>query len=193
MEVRGQGMKIDYLTDFAKGIICGFVAALIICGCIGLVIHSRNKDKEKIEYAEKQIEIEACGKILSIVILLSFLKFPMFAEQQTEQQPNLTESEMRFWSDTEVDLLIDDISEAAYEAIEQAAAEAARAAALAALEREAAAIREAQRWRLEAELRQQIIAETKKAGVKNAVITGLACLLGGLFIGIGGTLIIGGR
>jgi malate/lactate dehydrogenase len=117
----------------------------------------------------------------------------MYAEQQTEQQQNLTESEMKFWSDTEVDLLIDDISEAAYEAIETAAAEAARAAALAALEREAAAIREAQRWRLEAELRQQIITETKKAGVKNAVITGLACLLGGLFIGIGGTLIIGGR
>ena len=58
MEVRGQGMKINYLTDFAKGIICGFVAALIICGCIGLVIRSRNKDKEKIEYAERQIEIE---------------------------------------------------------------------------------------------------------------------------------------
>jgi hypothetical protein len=100
---------------------------------------------------------------------------------------------MKFWSDTEVDLLIDDISEAAYEAIEQAAAEGARAAALAALEREAAALREAQRWRIEAELRQQIIAETKKAGVKNAVITGLACLLGGLALGVGGTLIIGGR
>ena len=105
---------------------------------------------------------------------------------------------MRFWSDTEVDwkaelsLLIDDISEAAYEAIETAAAEAARAAALAALEREAAAIREAAhqqaealRWRLEAELRQQAIAEAKRTGRKNAVITGLACLLGGLFIGIG--------
>ena len=105
----------------------------------------------------------------------------------------MTESEMRFWSDTEVDLLIDDISEAAYEAIETAAAEAARAAALAALEREAAAIREAQRWRLEAELRQQAIAKTKKAGVKNAVITGLACLLGGLALGVTGTLIIGGR
>ena len=99
-----------------------------------------------------------------------------------------------------MDLLIDDISEAAYEAIETAAAEAARAAALAALEREAAAIREAahqqaeaQRWRLEAELRQQTIAEAKKAGVKNAVITGLACLLGGLALGVTGTLIIGGR
>ena len=92
-----------------------------------------------------------------------------------------------------MDLLIDDISEAAYEAIETAAAEAARAAALAALEREAAALREAQRWRLEAELRQQAIIDAKRIGRKNAVITGLACLLGGLFIGIGGTLIIGGR
>ena len=114
----------------------------------------------------------------------------MFAEPLTGQPPNLTESGMKFWSDTEVDLLIDDISEAAYEAIEQAAAEGARAAALAALEREAAALREAQRWRIEAELRQQIIAETKKAGVKNAVITGLACLLGGLAIGIGGTILM---
>jgi hypothetical protein len=117
----------------------------------------------------------------------------MYAEQQTEQPQNLTESEMKFWSDFEVDILIDDISEAAHEAIETAAAEAARAAALAALEREAAALREAHRWRVEAELRQQVIAETKKAGVKNAVITELACLLGGLAFGIGGTLIIGGR
>jgi hypothetical protein len=100
---------------------------------------------------------------------------------------------MKYWSDLEVDTLIDDISEAAYEAIEQAAAEAARAAALAALEREAEARREVQRWRLEAELRQQAIAEVKKTGTKNAVITGLVCLLGGLVLGVGGTLIIGGK
>ena len=99
-----------------------------------------------------------------------------------------------------MDLLIDNISEAAYEAIEMAAAEAARAAALAALEREAAALREAarreaeaQRWRREAEANLQAIAEAKRAGRKNAVIAGLVCFLGGLAFGITGTLIIGGR
>ena len=47
-----------YLTDFAKGIICGFFAAVIISGVIFWAVFSRNKDKELIEYAEKQIEIE---------------------------------------------------------------------------------------------------------------------------------------
>ena len=52
---------------------------------------------------------------------------------------------MRFYSDSEVNCLIDEISEAAYEAIEKAAGEAARAAFLVSVEREAAALREAQR------------------------------------------------
>ena len=47
-----------YLTDFAKSIICGFVAAVIISGVIFWAVSSRNKDKELIEYAERQIEIE---------------------------------------------------------------------------------------------------------------------------------------
>jgi malate/lactate dehydrogenase len=105
----------------------------------------------------------------------------------------LTENETRLYSDLEIEILIDDISEAAYEAIEQAAAEAARAAALAALEREASAIREANRWRMEAELRQRAVVDEKKAGFKNAIITGAVCLLGGLALRVGGTLIIGGR
>ena len=97
---------------------------------------------------------------------------------------------MKLWSDFEVELLIDEISEAAIEAIEQAAAEAARAAALAAIEREAAALREAQRWRLEAETNLQGIQAAKRAGRKNAVIAGLVCFLGGLVIGVSGTLLI---
>jgi hypothetical protein len=107
---------------------------------------------------------------------------------------------MRFWSDLEVDILIDEISGAAYEAIEQAAGEAAKAAVLALLEREAAAIREAtrqqaeaQRWRIEADLRLQAVNEAKKTGVKNTILAGAICLLGGLAIGVGGTLIFGGR
>jgi len=100
----------------------------------------------------------------------------------------LNESETKRYSDLEVDQLIDEISQAALEAIEQAAGEAAKAAVLASLEREAEAMREAQRWRIQAELNQQIIKETKKAGTKNAVIVGLVCFLGGLAVGIGGTL-----
>jgi len=112
----------------------------------------------------------------------------------------LNASGTRLFSDLEVEILIDEISEAALEAIEQAAGEAAKAAVIASIEREAAALREAvrqqadaTRWRLEAELKQQVINETKKAGTKNAVIAGLVCFLGGLAVGIGGTLIIGGR
>jgi hypothetical protein len=100
----------------------------------------------------------------------------------------LNENETRRYSGSEVEILIDEISQAALEAIEQAAGEAAKAAVLASLEREAAALREAQRWRIEAELRQQVITETKKAGTKNAVIAGLVCFLGGLAVGIGGTI-----
>jgi hypothetical protein len=50
---------MKYVTDFRKGIICGFIAALIISGFAAWVFYSRNKDKEKVEYAERQIEIEA--------------------------------------------------------------------------------------------------------------------------------------
>ena len=85
-----------------------------------------------------------------------------------------------------MDLLIDEISKAAYEAIEQAAAEAARAAALAAIEREATLLREAQRWRLEAET-------ARRNGIRNTIIAGVIFFVGGLAVGVGGTLIIGGR
>jgi len=66
-------------------------------------------------------------------------------------------------------LLIEEISEAAYEAIEQAASEAARAAMLSSLERETAALREmghqraeALHWRFEAELRQAALIGQEK-------------------------------
>jgi hypothetical protein len=101
-----------------------------------------------------------------------------------EQQPNLNASGTKLYSDSEVETLIDEVSQAAFEAIEQAAGEAAKAATLASLEREAAALREAQRWRLEAEIRQETIKATKKAGTKNAVITGIVCFVTGLATGI---------
>ena len=104
-----------------------------------------------------------------------------------------------------MDLLIGDLSLAAKEAIEQAAAEAAKAATLAGLEREAlllqaraAALREAAyqqaealRWQMEAELQIQAVKDTKRAGVKNAFLTGSVCLFTGLAFGVISTLVIG--
>jgi hypothetical protein len=47
------------LTDFAKGIIAGVLGSAIIFGVI-VAFHFLNKrDKELMEYAERQIEIEA--------------------------------------------------------------------------------------------------------------------------------------
>ena len=131
------------------------------------------------------------ARIMLIVILWNFLIVsPVFAEPPMEQLPILPENETKRYSDFEVDLLIDEISVAAYEAIEKAAAEAAKAAALAGLEREAAMLREvmthqadAQFWRLQAETILAAIATAKKAGRKNAVIAGAVCLIGGLIFG----------
>ena len=133
-----------------------------------------------------------------IVILLNFLKpFPMFAEQPTEPPPILTENETKRYSDLEVDLLIGEISEAAYEAIEQAAGEAARAAFLASVEREAVALREASlqqaealRWRLEAEANLLAMKAAKRNGVKNTILGVAIGILGGLTLGVGGTILM---
>jgi len=123
-------------------------------------------------------------KIITIVLLMSFLKFPIFAEPPMEQQTNLSESETRYYSDLEVELLIDDLTVIALEAIEQAAGEAARAAFLQSLEREAEAIREAARQQAEV-LRLRSEAEIfRRAGIRNNVITGIVCFMGGLVIGI---------
>jgi ligand-binding sensor protein len=48
----------NILTDFAMGLIIGFIVAVVICGCIFGVIYSKQKNKEKIEYAERQQAIE---------------------------------------------------------------------------------------------------------------------------------------
>ena len=90
---------------------------------------------------------------------------------------------MRFWSDLEVELMIDEISEAAIEAIEQAAGEAARAMALSMLEREAAMLRELQRWQFEAESYQIKIKQTQRNGWRNMLIAGLSCLAAGFVLG----------
>jgi len=86
--------------------------------------------------------------------------------------------------------LIDEISEAAYEAIEKAAGEAAKAAALASVEREALALREAERWRTAAEINMQEIQTAKKAGRKNSILAAVIGIVGGLALGVSGTLLI---
>jgi hypothetical protein len=93
---------------------------------------------------------------------------------------------MKRYSEFEVDTLIEDLSEAAKEAIDQAAGEAARAAALASLDREMAAMAEAQRLQSES-------SRLKQSRVKTAVVTGVVCFFGGLAIGAGTTAIFAGR
>ncbi|MDR2924216.1 MAG: ABC transporter permease [Treponema sp.] len=103
----------------------------------------------------------------------------------------MSESGTRLYSDLEVDLLIDEISEAALEAIEQAAGEAAKSAVLSVIEREALllqakalALHEAEKWRTQAEINAMAVTQAKKAGTKNAVITGVICFLSGFVTGI---------
>jgi PP-loop superfamily ATP-utilizing enzyme len=100
---------------------------------------------------------------------------------------------MRLWSDLEIDLLIDEISEAALEAIEQAAGEAAKAAVLSMVEREAELLRELTRWRQEAETAALEVTQSKRDGRKNTVLGVVIGILGGFAVGVTGTLIIGGR
>ena len=46
------------MTDFARGIIAGFILAVIIFVVIAVLVYSHNRDKEFIDYVEKQTEIE---------------------------------------------------------------------------------------------------------------------------------------
>ena len=106
---------------------------------------------------------------------------------------------MRYYNDsekespTELHSLIEEIREAAHEAIEQAAGEAARAAFLESLEREATALREAQRWRVEARNNLFAIQAAKSNGRKNTFIATFAGLFGGIAVGVAGTMILGSR
>jgi len=95
----------------------------------------------------------------------------------------LKEKETRLYSDSEVESLIDEISAAALEAIEQAAGEAAKAAILSVIEREAEALREAEKWRIQADINALAVKEVKKSGVKNTVIAALIGILGGFAVG----------
>jgi hypothetical protein len=73
------------------------------------------------------------------------------------------------------------------------AGEAAKAAVLEMLEREAIAMREAKRWRIEAENNALQITQARREGRKNAVLGVVFGILGGLAGGVTGILIIGSR
>jgi len=50
---------MNKITDFVKGIIAGFISAVIIFSVIYALWFFQKRDKELIKYVEKQIEIEA--------------------------------------------------------------------------------------------------------------------------------------
>ena len=110
-----------------------------------------------------------CVQIILIVILLSFLKYRVSAEQPMTQPLILNTDGTRLYSDSEIDLLIEDISEIAEEAIEKAAADAAKAVAVAAVEREALILQE--------------LEQTRQVNRRKTLIAVLAGVLGGFVIG----------
>jgi hypothetical protein len=124
-----------------------------------------------------------CGKIIAIVMLLSFLMIPVFGEQPTLPLNNSGNGETKYYSEIEVQGIVDELSESAEQAIELAAGEAAKAAVLASLERELAAVALAQGWQGE-------YLAVKRKGVKTAIIAGVICFLGGVAVGTLGTLAI---
>jgi hypothetical protein len=95
---------------------------------------------------------------------------------------NTENSRTKFYSEGEVQGIVDELSAAAENAIERAAGEAAKAAVLASLERELAAVSLAQGWQGE-------YLAAKRKGVKTAIIVGVICFLGGLVPGT----VLGGR
>jgi hypothetical protein len=62
--VRDCGVKNYFLleggrmTDFGKGFVTGAAASLVVCAVIVALVVFHFRDKELLEYAEKQIEIE---------------------------------------------------------------------------------------------------------------------------------------
>jgi predicted transcriptional regulator len=116
---------------------------------------------------------------------VSFLTgFPLHAEPPRTQNSGLREKEANSYSASEVQTLIDELTESAKEEIERAASEAAKAAVMASLEREAAAIAEARRW-------QGLYQAEQKDSVKNLVLAGLVCFVVGAAGGVGAVVYSG--
>jgi len=130
-----------------------------------------------------RLRLKRYRKILALILLMTFWKIPIFAEPKTGRLTNSSENEMRYYSDSEVQTLIDELTEAALQSIEQAAGEAARAAFLQSLERESEALRETQKYKKEAEI-------TRQTGIRNNFIVGVICFISGLVVGTTATILI---
>ena len=64
------------MSDFAKGLVIGVVATATLFGVILALQFFHNRDKELIEYAERQIEIEALREDYSNRDPVEFLEVP---------------------------------------------------------------------------------------------------------------------
>jgi hypothetical protein len=64
------------ITDFAKGIIAGFALAVIIAGVVGGLVYFHNRDKEILEYAERQIQIDEMREDIINRDTADFLEIP---------------------------------------------------------------------------------------------------------------------
>jgi len=73
-------MKKGVLTDFARGLIIGFIAAVTVFGIVSSLIYANNRKKEELknalEYVEKQMEIEALREDYSGRSADDFLEIP---------------------------------------------------------------------------------------------------------------------
>jgi hypothetical protein len=180
------------MNKFLKGVITGAASILFLVILVLVFRFFYERDRKIYEYMEAQREIQTMQEDIGNRPLDEFLDDPGVRGAADNADAEFRRKRDERYSEYEVDclakldLLIEDLTGAAHEAVEQAAAEAARAAALASLERESAAILEAQRLQGEN-------SRLKKSRVKTAVVTGVVCFFGGLAVGVGGVLIIGGR
>jgi hypothetical protein len=132
------------------------------------------------------MKYKSCGRITAAVTLVSFWMSPVFGEQLRPPPGSSGGGGTRFYSECEVERLIEEMTLAAEEAIERAAAEAAKAEALASLEREAAALTEMRHWQGE-------YRDLKGKSMKRMLLAGCVGLLSGLVIGGTTTFILGVR
>ncbi len=67
---------MNKFTDFGKGFIAGFVLAVIIFGVILTLMYFNKRDKELVDYAKKQIEIEELREDYGNRDPVEFLEIP---------------------------------------------------------------------------------------------------------------------
>jgi len=67
---------MNKLTDFAKGMIIGFCVGVIIVGLIAAILNRRFRERELIEYVEKQQAIETLREDYVNRNPFEFMEFP---------------------------------------------------------------------------------------------------------------------